>query len=212
MSTLIEKFISFDNDGTNEQKVEYIKEDYAWSTLIELCLNISRVEHVEYEDEIYYSLHEDQVDSDVLSPEEKKLVCREYMNHCNLEQKNNIDRRKLKYIIGYYYAFDVVMDNYAHITDPNIQLSKEMLVYKGKIRLEYFKHRNDDHRGSDHTAIELPMEGSISLTDPTIADITDAIYRLKSCKFNKWYELLCECHVKDEGDCKVITMTTDYGS
>ena len=51
---------------------------------------------------------------------------------------------------------------------------------------------NHDHRGSDHTIIELPVYKSVNLGKIfTLNDFMTAAYKIKSHKFDTYHELFC---------------------
>lgn len=74
---------------------------------------------------------------------------------------------------------------------------------------------NYDHRGSNHTNIYLPFEESTMVKLPITLDvIIDKLFRLKSNKFDKWYELYVETIVKKnkKKDIIYINVKFDHGS
>lgn len=49
---------------------------------------------------------------------------------------------------------------------------------------------NTDHRGSDHIPLKLPFESNVKLGQTfTFKELIDSMYRIKSHKFDSWYEL-----------------------
>jgi hypothetical protein len=84
-----------------------------------------------------------------------------------------------------------------------------------------FKHNHDhpnfDHRGSDHTKVILdwepvwpivPSKGKIA-----IKDIAEAIFRIRSHKFDSNYEMLCGASkVVETSNIITVTISFDYGS
>ena len=83
--------------------------------------------------------------------------------------------------------------------DNNIDLLNEMTKYSPEnivltgfetVTLVNESGINDDHRGSTHCRLFLPYEGDIELKLPiTLLQYMDACYRIKSHKWDKWYEL-----------------------
>jgi hypothetical protein len=71
---------------------------------------------------------------------------------------------------------------------------------------------NTDHRGSDHCAIALPFQDQIVLESPTVKEFVDALYLLKSHKWDKWYELYSGCQIKKKGRSFKIDLDFDHGS
>lgn len=77
---------------------------------------------------------------------------------------------------------------------------------------------NNDHRGSDHTTIQLDFHSSITLQHPIrFSDILDAAFRVKSHKFENWYELFCKAKATRKVEtCNkgqyTVTLIYDHGS
>ncbi len=74
---------------------------------------------------------------------------------------------------------------------------------------------NEDHRGSDHTMIKLDFHDDYELPDMcSLEEFANACYRLKSHKFDYWYELFCGCSVTRDEDNNTVTITIsfDHGS
>lgn len=83
--------------------------------------------------------------------------------------------------------------------------------------LENISGFNHDHRGSDHTRIELPFTDRIRLTpvDGKIKflDLVQACFDIKSHKFDLWYELFCGIKkFRLEGGDGIATIVFDHGS
>jgi hypothetical protein len=88
----------------------------------------------------------------------------------------------------------------------------DKIFYHGKIIFINESGWNDDHRGSDHTLIDCDYDASPTLVDPTFSDIMNALYVLKSHKWDTWYELFCEAKVIDTIDGIKIMLGFDHGS
>ena len=75
---------------------------------------------------------------------------------------------------------------------------------------------NDDHRGSDHCRIQLPFEPTVLLRAPfTLAELLQATFRLKSHKFDFWYELFISASVQARPGKRTsmhVRMKFDHGS
>lgn len=72
---------------------------------------------------------------------------------------------------------------------------------------------NPDHRGSDHMFVELDYNRSFTLKKNTLGEFVEGMYRIKSHKTDKWYELLF-CHVKcveKKGEITFV-LNFDHGS
>src|SRR5579872_3254557 len=58
---------------------------------------------------------------------------------------------------------------------------------------------NADHRGSDHVRIILPFERQVELpATMTFGEFAEACYRIKSHKFDHWYELYFGVSIKED--------------
>lgn len=72
---------------------------------------------------------------------------------------------------------------------------------------------NHDHRGSDHVAIRLPWAPQTDLNGPfTMKQLADAVFTLKSHKWDNNYEMFCSSTVTfRDGHCQV-GLVFDHGS
>lgn len=75
---------------------------------------------------------------------------------------------------------------------------------------------NDDHRGSDHTDIYLDFNSTWVLTGPTLRDLVEGLYRVKSHKFDRNYEMFIEATLKclgQDGQRELhVHLVFDHGS
>lgn len=71
---------------------------------------------------------------------------------------------------------------------------------------------NPDHRGSDHCLISLPFDKELVLINPTFDQFVIALYRLKSHKFDTWYELYIKSIVTAQANGYECELTYDHGS
>lgn len=108
---------------------------------------------------------------------EKKSKCNGYyQNECKLK------RQKLKKKDTYEFIIDYGPYTKKHL---DFKLFNRNAVLHIKNKAGY----NMDHRGSDHFAYKLPFETHIRLINPTLKDLIDGLYLIKSHKCDKWYEL-----------------------
>jgi hypothetical protein len=74
---------------------------------------------------------------------------------------------------------------------------------------------NDDHRGSDHCAIKLDFWDSYEINGPviTVYDLLVALYKVKSHKWDIWYEMFSnvDSHSLENGHL-TIEVSFDHGS
>lgn len=73
---------------------------------------------------------------------------------------------------------------------------------------------NDDHRGSDHTKLILDFNNEWTVKGNRFVDFAEAVFRIKSHKFDTWYEMFCESHSESNltGDKFVVMCEFDHGS
>ena len=74
----------------------------------------------------------------------------------------------------------------------------EAVLFQGMdMKLTNTSGYNDDSRGSDRCLIQLPFETAVLLRAPfTLAELIQATFRLKSHKFDFWYELFTRASVQ----------------
>ncbi|HMV79179.1 MAG TPA: hypothetical protein PK453_24850 [Leptospiraceae bacterium] len=73
---------------------------------------------------------------------------------------------------------------------------------------------NDDHRGSDHTRIILDFPGKVALKGKKtkMTDFVDALFRLRSHKFENWYEMYYGAEVSSDKKAITVDVMFDHGS
>jgi hypothetical protein len=75
---------------------------------------------------------------------------------------------------------------------------------------------NEDHRGADHTKLMLDFHRQIILkpTDNKIyfKDFVDACFRIKSHKFDPWYEMYCGVNCIKKNNKINVSVRFDHGS
>jgi hypothetical protein len=137
---------------------------------------------------------------------------------CELEKENiEIDMSTLKYF--YTKHFDEDDEDISNELVKNIHdflQSKNNFTFKSstEIILKNINGFNDDHRGSDHVIFNLPFEPTINLGSKfKFLDLVDACYRIKSHKFDNWYELYCGIkEITKQNNTSIIKVNFDHGS
>lgn len=73
---------------------------------------------------------------------------------------------------------------------------------------------NEDHRGSDHTRIILDFPGKVELKEKKtkMTDFIDALFRLRSHKFENWYEMYYSAEVSSNKSAIIVDVIFDHGS
>lgn len=82
------------------------------------------------------------------------------------------------------------------------------------ITFKNIRGMNTDHRGADHCDLALKFEPTISMTQTFSLDQLIQIYfRLKSRKFDHWYELYCGCKKVSKKNKNIeVCISFDHGS
>lgn len=72
---------------------------------------------------------------------------------------------------------------------------------------------NRDKRGQDKTAIKLDYHDSFQLQKNTLKNFLQGLYRIKSHKFDKWYELFSDVKLEIDGEKNItVSVRFDHGS
>jgi hypothetical protein len=208
-----------------------IKEDN--SIVIELISYISRTtnfDHIIYKKRPYYerrnSLNEHKK---ILSrPKyDKDIECSihmGYLKECEAlpsiipKNPNNV-----KYVIEYEPCndneeeiFEMYEENpeFINMVDTSIKnLHNIQLIGYKNIHIHNNNGINNDHRGSNHCKIALQYYDDYIISTPLTAHkLALAYYRIKSHKFDDWYELYCNCNCMAENDTLNVYLNFDHGS
>lgn len=116
--------------------------------------------------------------------------------------------------------YDDKYNNKIHKTIANIinhigNTNPINVVFVAPINITIVNKRgfNDDHRGSDHTLINLPFVTKIDLENRfTLYDLLTSNTNLKSHKFDNWYELYCNATCKNNNGQITVELNFDHGS
>lgn len=101
-----------------------------------------------------------------------------------------------------------------HYYHSMIDHTKIMFPEKYKVVLYNSSGFNDDVRGSDLTDIKLDYCAIYVLPNNTYKSLCDGLYRIKSHKFDKWYELYIRARIKIDDTANTINISVafDHGS
>lgn len=151
----------------------------------------------EYENTWENTLHEDA-----------EFSCVGYLQHdivCNKQSEFKIveveDQSKIEYVMKYrgFSDSDEVpnvqeyMNNMANMLDHLTIIYEENRKQAEHIEIINTSGENQDHRGSTHTILDVQMENNLFLKLPcTIHQLAEKLFRIKSHKWDKWYELFSE--------------------
>lgn len=100
-----------------------------------------------------------------------------------------------------------------------LQRDLDAVLFNHQIVVEHdHEEPNTDHRGSDHTAIILPFRRRIGSKRCSLRHFIDALYMIKSHKFDQNYEMFCGCKCETIVNSDLVPTKThiivnfDYGS
>lgn len=106
----------------------------------------------------------------------------------------------------------IILDIYAN---NKIDMGKIKFISGSDVVIKNNSGFNNDHRGLNHTLIELPFLTKINLGKKfTLKDLIISNSNLKSHKFDYWYELYTGCNVKknEKSNTVSIELKYDHGS
>lgn len=128
---------------------------------------------------------------------------------------------KIKYILKYHRKWDSYLEY--NMPPDNIELTKQIIKtnfkkilligYKSLV-LNNKKGINYDHRGSNHCNVYLEFYPTV-FTDKIISlnILAKYFYKLKSHKWDKWYEMFCDTDIKVDKERNIIVdFRYDHGS
>jgi hypothetical protein len=154
--------------------------------------------------------------------------------------RNSPIYNKMESNMNYYFAFNPILykydsihdyDSINDIEDPESHIMIELInllkydkyglkditfTCKYAIKLVNKAGINDDERGhqNDISGVRLKFVSRyILLPNFTLLDFVFACYRIKSCKFNTWYELYCGVgEIKKSKNTLKVYVNFDHGS
>jgi hypothetical protein len=92
-----------------------------------------------------------------------------------------------------------------------LDISKVKFISNSDIIINNNSGFNEDHRGLNHTLIELPFVSEIYLgKEFTLEDLITANSNVKSHKFDYWYELYTDCIVENDENTNSISILLKY--
>lgn len=210
------------------------KQQDVFTTLIKCIFKWSEIEHIESGGRKWYPfstsrIQRKHIPEDIL---ENKLYCDgsdsdehddcltnedvlksevpELLKNSEVTNPNN-----WKYCLKWdNFDFDYkYFDDYLEDEINLIGITPNSIAYIGTIVLEYgwFNH---DHRGSDHCLLPTTTDfiNNVELTNPTLEDLAITLYRMKSHKWDYYYELFCDCEIEYEKDKLILKLGFDHGS
>lgn len=121
-----------------------------------------------------------------------------------------VEKKVNDFTDSYFEKRNKELLNQIHISD----LNKIFLVGYKKIFLTNNMGWNCDHRGSNHCKIFLKQDCNIEIHGIiTMKMFVDACYKLKSHKWDNWYELFCGSkHIRFDDGNIIAVVDFDHGS
>ena len=181
---------------------------------------------IEYEGKLYYERSSmwTRTDNDEKRGEwDEDVECEAYWGGSDDEDGEHVkpeiypDDADVKYNIE--YSHDTKKNDEENQTMEELfnriegNFDDTVLTGYNKIVMVNTSGENGDHRGSNHCKINLKYHETFSLEGPVkLVDFCSAMYRIKSHKWDKWYELFTGARTKVENDILFILVSFDHGS
>jgi len=86
------------------------------------------------------------------------------------------------------------------------------IIIKNNLVMKNFNGINGDNRGNNYCLVRPVFLDTISLNEPTLTEFTNALWLLKSHKFDLWYELFCNVDITNDLEIIYIDLNYDHGS
>jgi hypothetical protein len=126
---------------------------------------------------------------------------------------------KIRYLFEGKWIEENVTDEYDVFDPTKIKKDLKKVLSSGVVACSKYKITlmncsgiNDDHRGSDHTKIILPFQEQYVLKNNSLKELIKGLYKIKSHKFDKWYELFSTAKVEFYSREIFIKLDFDHGS
>lgn len=125
---------------------------------------------------------------------------------------------RLKYILKYHGECDSFEDDNAEINNfiniiASCRFEKILLVGYKSLTISNPNGINYDHRGSNHCNVYLKFYDKVSTKKwISFSTLAKYFYKLKSHKWDRWYELYCGMDFKSKNGNIRVEMNFDHGS
>lgn len=200
-------------------------------TIIKIISDSTRLEKLEY---LGYKFEEipnqwSRHNRKTLTPQQKKLM-KMIEDNPELNGSLKIDDKtehELNYIFSWDYTeeetiYEVIAKSKTKISEKNkekliemlseLEKHKNKIFYKGDVKIVNKSGFNDDERGSNFCILDIPYYETIEMESPTLNDVVEMFYSVKSHKFENWYELYTDCKVTYKNGTMIIELEFDHGS
>jgi hypothetical protein len=199
--------------------IEMLQESF--TLLIKAILENSDLDHITHDGQDYYqrtSLWTMRDKNKTYPEHDPDVPCEKYQD---CERNAEVVDGDIKFSISYGLEDSSCDDENSKL---GLSIEKTMHIHQpeklwlsqfSKIIIENSSGFNDDHRGSDHLAIDVPFEPvyTIEKSAITLDDFAVGLYVTKSHRFDKWYELFLNvCNLSFNDGVLKLTLRYDHGS
>jgi len=116
-------------------------------------------------------------------------------------------------------TLNLEVDDLKLLKDPKVlgfmkhfEKTKDSVFINETITITGDSHYPDDHRGSDHCLIELPVDTQITLQNPTLEQLIEALWLIKFKKIDTNYEMCIGSKVLYKKNILTLGVMFDNGS
>ncbi len=142
-----------------------------------------------------------------------RLKCLCYSNVIYVEDDSKVEYQ-FEYNKKWFDICDVNVnpgeENNYELVLKDLELDTQLFPHNWKVGFNNLSGVNDDHRGSDHCKLDLEFHDCYDLKSNTWKDFIDAYYRIKSHKFDSWYELFCYFRRKIQHSDRMTQLTYNF--
>jgi len=197
-----------------------VTDDSVMIDLIQYCYKTTVIDHIVYDGRKYYqrsNMWGDEFDI-IRSVDDPDIECRGYHDCEVLYDIIPENPNYVKYVLNYDPDETVLTEDcyvnrklIARLQNGNWENIK--LVGTKRIVLHNASGENLDHRGSTHCKVKLDFYKMLNVDCPiTLKEFFEELYRLKSHKWDYWYELYSSCTTKLTRQQLNVVMHFDHGS
>ncbi len=200
-----------------------------FNDLIQCCYMTTAIDHVVYQGKNYYPRSNLwTAGTDCERPEhDPDIECEGYDNKCNAPSTIYPSEQRASRGIEYVLSYDPSAIQYCWNHGPefaDFELIRQIMHADWKqvtltgittLTLMNTNGFNYDHRGSDHCQLEMDFDPDQELTCPvTLDQLFDALYRIKSHKWDHHYEMhwSCKTSLSKDDQSLDVTLMFDHGS
>jgi hypothetical protein len=143
---------------------------------------------------------------------------------CPVEDKINKPVKNAKLVwefnsVKKNQTLNLEVDDLKLFKDPKVlgfmkhfEKTKDSVFMNETITITGDSHYSEDHRGSDHCLIELPVDTQITLQNPTLEQLIEALWLIKYKKFDTNYEMCIGSKILYKKNVLTLGVMFDNGS